>query len=102
MRTMKLNQFGENLNTRELGIQARELLDMELLNNDIVIIDFEGIKLATKSFIDELLCKKIKEIGFDDFKDKVKVKNVANNIMPIIIENVMNTIAEELDAKGNM
>lgn len=102
MSTMKLNQFEKNLNTRELGIQARELLDMELLNNDIVIIDFEGIELATNSFIDELLCKKIKEIGFDDFKDKVKVKNVANNIMPIIIENAMNTITEELDAKGNM
>ncbi|MDB4367979.1 STAS-like domain-containing protein [Mariniblastus sp.] len=51
---------------------------MTLLNesDDQLTLDFEGVNRASSSFLDELLGRMVKELGFEQFKQRVKVINV--------------------------
>lgn len=87
--TIQLNKFGQTLGTRLLGIEARKELNELLFNeNSCILLDFENVNVITNSFADELIGKKVQEMGISIFKDKVKIINVNKNIKAVIIKSI--------------
>ena len=76
---------------REAGKQIRIELEDKLINNEIVL-DFKDVSMLTNSFIDELIGKKIKEIGLDEFKKSIHIINCNDNIKETIKFNVSSRI----------
>lgn len=92
MNRIKLKNFGTNLGTRKLGIQISEYV--YLCSLETVILDFEDIFLVTSSFADELIGKKVKEIGLDIFTRKVKIENATDNVKIVIKKAMMDRLLE--------
>ena len=76
---------------REAGKQIRIELEDKLINNEIVL-DFKDVSMLTNSFIDELIGKKIKEIGLYEFKKSIHIINCNDNIKETIKFNVNSRI----------
>lgn len=92
MNRIKLIEFGQNLGTRELGINISKYIDFLRLEN--IILDFENVTVITSSFADELIGKNVKEIGFEEFIKKVKIENATNNIKLVIKKAIMDRLSE--------
>lgn len=76
MRTMKFNQFGENLGTRMLGAEAREKL-MSMFNDDEkVVLDFEGVEVVSNSFADECLAKLLLHMSLEELKQRTTFRGL--------------------------
>ena len=93
MNRIILSKFGNTLGTRVLGIEVRQVLNELLFNqNDKICLDFNGIKVVTNSFADELIGKKVKELGFDTFKNSIKIVNANENIKSVIVKSIKDRI----------
>ena len=57
MITFKFITIGENLGTRILGEKVRNMLLPMLQQNELVVLDFEGVDVVSNSFADECLAK---------------------------------------------
>lgn len=75
---------------REIGKKVRKLLEKKLVeNNEIVILDFTDVSMVTNSFVDELIGKKVKEMGLDEFKKSIKIINCNENVKEIVKFNIL-------------
>ena len=77
---------------REAGKQIRIELEDKLIKNNEIVLDFKDVSMLTNSFIDELIGKKIKEIGLDEFKKSIHIINCNDNIKETIKFNVSSRI----------
>lgn len=77
---------------RETGKQVRTELEDKLIKNNEIVLDFKDVSMLTNSFIDELIGKKIKEIGLDEFKKSIHIINCNDNIKETIKFNVNSRI----------
>lgn len=89
---IKLVIYGKNLGTRILGEIVSE--EVNFLNREEVILDFKGVDMVTSSFADEVIGKNAKLMGFDDFKEKVKIENATDNIKAVIKKALMDRLTE--------
>jgi len=69
---IKLIQYGESVGTRILARSIRKEIES---NNEIVLIDFDGVRVVSNSFADELIGVFIRQHGYDKLKSKYKFKN---------------------------
>ncbi|MBP3253670.1 MAG: STAS-like domain-containing protein [Bacteroidales bacterium] len=76
MTIFKFKDFGENLGTRMLGSMAREKLLPLILNNDKVVLDFEGVDVVSNSFADECIAKLLLQMPLEELKQKTTFANV--------------------------
>lgn len=77
---------------RETGKQVRTELENKLIKNNEIVLDFKDVSMLTNSFVDELIGKKIKEIGLDEFKKSIQIINCNDNIKETIKFNVNSRI----------
>lgn len=77
---------------RETGKQIRIELEDKLIKNNEIVLDFKDVSMLTNSFVDELIGKKIKEIGLDKFKKSIHIINCNDNIKETIKFNVNSRI----------
>lgn len=77
---------------RETGKQVRTELEDKLIKNNEIVLDFKDVSMLTNSFVDELIGKKIKEIGLDEFKKSIHIINCNDNIKETIKFNVNSRI----------
>lgn len=82
MRRIRLSEFGNSLSTRELGKEVSKQVDFSIPGE--IILDFQDVRMINSSFADELVGKNAKELGFDNFKRKVKIQNATENIRLVI------------------
>ena len=82
MRRIRLSEFGSTLSTRELGKEVSKQVDF--LEPGEIVLDFQEVRMVNSSFADELIGKNAKELGFDNFKRKVKIQNATENIRLVI------------------
>ncbi len=68
MNIFKFNQFGQNLGTRQLGVEARERLLPLLQGEEKVVLDFEGVDVVSNSFADECLAKLLLTMSLEELK----------------------------------
>ena len=76
MIVFKFKDFGENLGTRMLGSSVRERLLPLILNNDKVVLDFEGVDVVSNSFADECIAKLLLQMTLEELKQKTTFKNI--------------------------
>lgn len=74
----------ERIGGRESGVEIRKIIEEEIKKGNIVILNFDKIELTTQGFIDEILGVIIRSIGFEKFKNHVKIKNVNSFIKTVI------------------
>ncbi|MCG2585527.1 STAS-like domain-containing protein [Massilia sp. TS11] len=81
--SVDIMSLATELTTRPVGAQARQqLLDL-LHEHDHIEIDFHDQSL-TPSFADECIGRLAAQIGLIDFKNRVKLVNVAANARPLV------------------
>ncbi|MFZ1180727.1 MAG: STAS-like domain-containing protein [Herbaspirillum sp.] len=80
---VKVTDIAPDLSTRPVGIRARERLINVLHDYEAVEIDFLD-KSLTPSFADECIGRFAAQIGFDEFKKRVRLVNLSEASKPLI------------------
>lgn len=78
MEVFRFRDIGENLGTRQLGEIVRNTLLNKIQENDLVVLDFEGVNVVSNSFADECLAKLLLTMQFEELKAKTTFKDVNN------------------------
>lgn len=71
------------LSSREIGNEALALIIVSLGDHDVVELDFGG-KPVTPSFADQCIGGLASRLGLDEFKRRVKIRNAAEESVPLI------------------
>lgn len=87
---VKLIKYGDVLGSRELGKQVCKEANID--NNDVVL-DFEGVRVVCNSFADELIGKLFQEEGMGKFCNHVKIVNTSDQIKVILKMVLMNRLS---------
>lgn len=86
------------LSSRESGLFLRKIVERELLKNDVVVLDLDGIEMLTHGFADELIGVIVKNQGLDFVKNRIKVRNARDGIRTHL--NWVVSIRKEMLAKS--
>jgi hypothetical protein len=89
--TLKIKKFGEMLISRPEGRDAALVISNQFiqnLNNEIIELDFEGVKVLTPSWLDEIIQVILKKTT----KDKIIFLNTTNSSVSASIEMVVSLI----------
>lgn len=90
---IKLNEFGTSLGSRVLGKEVSSMIDFE--EEDEIILDFDGVKMVTSSFADEVVGKNCARLGLHNFFDKVQIVNTSEQIKFILKKAIMDRLVEK-------
>ena len=83
--------------TRENGKAARDTIIAELRATDVVAVDLSGVSL-TPSFADECFGMLAAELGWEEFRERVKLRNVPDSARPLVKHVVSRRIQERATA----
>jgi STAS-like domain of unknown function (DUF4325) len=89
--TLKIKKFGEMLISRPEGRDAALVISNQFiqnLNNEIIELDFEGVKVLTPSWLDEIIQVILKKTT----KEKIIYLNTTNSSVSASIEMVVSLI----------
>lgn len=88
-----LKEFGTSLGSRVLGKEVSNMINFE--KEDEVILDFEGVKMITSSFADEVVGKNCARLGLHNFFKKVQIVNASEQIKLILKKAILDRLAEQ-------
>ncbi len=84
---IKIKKFGEMLISRPEGKDAALIIENQFINklqNEKVILDFEGVRVLTPSWLDEVVQVILNKVG----KLNLEFKNTTNSSVKASIESV--------------
>lgn len=93
MIVVKLKDFGTSLGSRVLGKEVSSLINFE--KEDEIILDFQGVKMITSSFADEVVGKNCARLGLHNFFDKVQIVNSSEQIKLILKKAIIDRLVEK-------
>lgn len=76
MATFKFVTIGEDLGTRILGEKVRNMLLPMIQNNEMVVLDFEGVNIVSNSFADECLAKLLIVMPLEELKKRTTFRGL--------------------------
>jgi len=77
------------LNSHQAGIKVKNKILEELEKNDeLIILDFDGVDIFTDSFIQQLTIILAQEIGFEKLKGRVKFRNLNDFLLKMVKEKL--------------
>ena len=77
------------LNSHQAGIRVKNKILEELEKNDeLIILDFDGVDIFTDSFIQQLTIILAQEIGFEKLKGRVKFRNLNDFLLKMVKEKL--------------
>ena len=76
MATFKFVTIGEDLGTRILGEKVRNMLLPMIQNNEMVVLDFEGVNIVSNSFADECLAKLLIIMPLEELKKRTTFRGL--------------------------
>jgi len=92
----KITDISEGTGTRDSAIRLKnEIVNLISANSQIAVLDFEGISVATSSFIDELVAKLFVEFGLFQFNQRIKLINMSTLLQQTLQKSVIQRIMEE-------
>ena len=91
---VNLKEFGTSLGSRVLGKEVSNMINFE--KEGEVILDFNGVKMVTSSFADEVVGKNCAKLGLHNFFDKVQIVNTSEQIKLILKKAIMDRLQENL------
>ena len=83
MLTIKMNEF-KPLNSHQIGIKIRNKILENINKEDMIILDFDDVDFCTDSFIQQLTLILKENIGLEQFKKKIKFKNLNDFLKDLI------------------
>lgn len=90
---VKLKEFGTSLGSRVLGKEVSNLINFETKGE--ITLDFEGVKMVTSSFADEIVGKNCAKLGLHNFFKKVQIVNSSEQIKLILKKAILDRLAEQ-------
>ena len=90
---VKLKEFGESLGSRVIGKEVSNMIGFE--KEDEIILDFEGVKMVTSSFADEVIGKNCAKLGLHNFFKKVQIINTSEQIKLILKKAIIDRLVEK-------
>lgn len=95
---IELNSFS-TLSSRECGALARaKLLEALSVDDALVVVDF-GLRSMSPSFADECIGVLVQRVGFDAFKERIRMKNVSPSAQ-ILIKHVISKRQQSRQVEG--
>ena len=76
MATFKFVTIGEDLGTRILGEKVRNMLLPMIQNNEMVVLDFEGVNIVSNSFADECLAKLLIVMPLEELRKRTTFRGL--------------------------
>lgn len=90
---VKLKEFGTSLGSRVLGKKVSNMINFE--KEDEIILDFNGVKIVTSSFADEVVGKNCARLGLHNFFKNVQIVNASEQIKLILKKAILGRLAEQ-------
>lgn len=90
---VKLKEFGTSLGSRVLGKEVSNLIDFE--KEEEIVLDFQGVKMITSSFADEVIGKNCARLGLHNFFKNVQIVNASEQIKLILKKAILDRLAEQ-------
>jgi len=88
------------LNSHQAGIKVKNKILEELEKNDeLIILDFDGVDIFTDSFIQQLTIILAQEIGFEKLKGRVKFRNLNDFLLKMVKEKLYISSGKKLVKK---
>ena len=91
---VNLKDFGTSLGSRVLGKEVNNMIDFE--KEGEIILDFNGVKMVTSSFANEVVGRNCAKLGLHNFFDKVQIVNTSEQIKLILKKAIMDRLQENL------
>jgi STAS-like domain of unknown function (DUF4325) len=84
--------------TRKSGEKIRnEIINLYKQTSKTITIDFDGIKIISSSFADELIGKLVSEFGFYGFNNLIKLRNMNSDVQSIVQRSVAQRMMESFN-----
>ena len=80
---IKMNEYMP-LNSHQIGIKIKNKIIENINNRDSIILDFQDVEFCTDSFVQQLTLILKEEIGLNNFKEKIKFKNLNDFIKDLV------------------
>lgn len=90
---VKLKEFGTSLGSRVLGKEVSNLIDFE--KEEEIVLDFQGVKMITSSFADEVIGKNCARLGLHNFFKNVQIVNDSEQIKLILKKAILDRLTEQ-------
>lgn len=90
---VKLKEFGTSLGSRVLGKEVSNMINFE--KEDEIILDFQGVKMITSSFADEVIGKNCARLGLHNFFKNVQIVNDSEQIKLILKKAILDRLTEQ-------
>ena len=92
----KIAELAEGTGTRDSALRLKnEIVNLISAKSQVAILDFEGVGVATSSFIDELVAKLLVELGLFQFNQRIKLSNMSKLLQQTLQKAVIQRIIEE-------
>lgn len=96
--TIDLVNKDSGFGTRKSGEKIRnEIINIYKQTNKTITIDFDGIKIISSSFADELIGKLVSEFGFYGFNNLIKLRNMNSDVQSIVQRSVAQRMMESFN-----
>lgn len=71
--------------SHQVGIKIKnKIIEVIRENDDMIILDFDGVNICTDSFLTQITGSLIDEIGYEKYKAQVKFTNINDFIKDMI------------------
>lgn len=80
--------YGTDLSNRHGAAALRLEIVRKIDDAGIVVIDFEGVRVVSQSFADELLAVLVEQFGESWFKEHIKVINPSRTVRLSLLEAI--------------
>jgi hypothetical protein len=72
------------LTSHQTGIKIKDKILNAIKQEDLIVLDFEGVEVCTDSFMQQLTTILSNEIGFSELRKKVKFTNLNDFIKELV------------------
>lgn len=91
-------ELAEGTGTRDSALRLKnEIVNLISAKSQVAILDFNGVGVATSSFIDELVAKLLVELGLFQFNQRIKLTNMSMLLQQTLQKAVIQRIIEEFN-----
>lgn len=97
MNTLQIAQYGTDLSSRSTGNKLRQRIQL-LAEQDIVVLDFDGVRTVSHSFADECLAVLVQAQGESWFREHIKLVNHTQTVRLAILEAIQYRLTEAGEA----
>ena len=96
--TIRVVEQSRGMGTRQTGMEMRTLAENMLIERGApVTIDFDGIGIASSSFVDEFVAKLVQDVGFVTFTASFRLTNIGEVVGGLINQAVAKRLSRSQD-----